>query len=74
MGRKIVYRFVGECPYTNEPQAININYLEISMIGSMAPGYKKDAYSCPLAEDCPYPSQDKYHRCPVYLNAPDAPC
>lgn len=74
MTRKLTYQFTGECPHTGSPQTIKINYLEIQMIGSMAPGYKKDAYSCPLADGCPYPAQDAYHRCPVYLNAPDAPC
>lgn len=73
MVQKHTFRFTGDCPYTNSPQTIKINYFEIQLIGSMAPGYKKDAYSCPLANECPYPDRDAYHRCPVYLKAPDAP-
>ena len=73
MTKKHTYQFTGDCPHTASPQTIKINYLEIQVIGSMASSYKKDAYSCPLADECPYPSQDEYHRCPVYLNAPEHP-
>lgn len=73
MTRKLTYSFTGNCPYTASRQTIKINYFEIPVIGSLTPGYKKDAYSCPLSSECPYPAHDDYHRCPVYLDAPDAP-
>ncbi len=74
MTKKLKYRFTGACPYTNSSQSIEINYFEIPMLGASTPGYKKDSYYCPLVDECPYPDQDRYHRCPVYLEAPDVPC
>ncbi len=73
MTKKLIYQFTGDCPYTASPQTIKIDYFKIQTMGSMVPGYKKGEYSCPLSEECPYPAQDAYHRCPVYLNAPDKP-
>lgn len=73
MSKKHIVTFTGDCPYTESYQTIAITFLEIHTIGSMAPGYKKDSYSCPLIDECSYPAQDRYHRCPVYLSAPNEP-
>ena len=66
------YRFTGNCPHTNQRQTISITYYEPS--GSFdGNSFKKGEYSCPLSEECSYPSQDHYGRCPVYLDAPQKP-
>ena len=72
MGRKLTYNFTGNCPYTGTRQTIRIDYLEVPVIGTMNNSNRKDSYSCPSASECPYPEQDEYHRCPVYLQAPES--
>ncbi|MEG0273242.1 MAG: hypothetical protein RR639_04200 [Hydrogenoanaerobacterium sp.] len=74
MTRKFRCTVEGDCPYTGTLQAIEINYFEVPMSGTLGMDYKKDAYSCALSDECPYPERDKYHRCPVYINAPSRPC
>lgn len=74
MTKKLTFMFEGDCPHTGTAQTIKISYFEIPMMGTLALGYKKDAYSCPLYDECPYPERDEYHRCPVYINAPSRPC
>lgn len=65
--------YYGDCPYTGEKQAIEIEYFEIPMSGHPSIGYKKKKYSCPLEKECPYPSKDSHGFCPVYKNAPHSP-
>jgi hypothetical protein len=73
LDKTIKYIYTGSCPYTSSPQAITIDYFEIPIAGNLLPGYKKSVYSCPLFNECPYPKQDQYRRCPVYLSAPNEP-
>ena len=62
-----------ECPYLNKQHSISVNYAEIPIAGQLSNGYKKMNYSCGEISNCPYPSQDKWGRCPVYLSAPSRP-
>lgn len=72
MTKTYTCQFTGNCPYTGSSQSIRINYLEVPVLGTMNNGTKKDSYHCTLANECPYPEQDEYHRCPVYLQAPES--
>ncbi len=74
MIKKATYRFTDICPYTDTRQSIQISYFKIPVMGTLTQGYKKDSYSCPLHNECPFPERDEYGRCPVYLNAPASPC
>jgi hypothetical protein len=62
-----------KCPYLNRLQQISIDYMEVPMCGTTQQCYKKGDYSCDEMDNCPFPSKDKYGRCPVYLNAPSRP-
>lgn len=73
MSRIISSVYIDNCPYTNSRQRIDLDYYVIPMARSMSPGYKKGNYSCPHYGKCPYPDQDPYGRCPMYLSAPDHP-
>lgn len=73
MSKTIVFNYTGDCPYTNSPHSIKIDYFEILLAGKLKPGYKKSSYTCSLIDECPYPKTDKYGRCPVYLNSPNEP-
>ncbi|MBV4430717.1 hypothetical protein KM803_09220 [Clostridium tyrobutyricum] len=73
MQRKLTYNFNAQCPYLNEPHYISIDYIEFDMLGSNGSNYKKGSYYCDKANNCPYPSKDKWGRCPVYLDAPSRP-
>lgn len=73
MINKFSYHFTGDCPQTKTKQDIQINYFEITQTCSATHAYKKDAYYCPLKQDCPFPNEDDFGRCPVYLAAPNQP-
>lgn len=73
MQNTIRYIHTDECPYLNEEHSILIDYAEIPIAGQLDNGYKKGTYSCDEISDCPYPSNDKWGRCPVYLSAPSRP-
>ncbi|WP_410744263.1 hypothetical protein [Clostridium neonatale] len=73
MSRTIRCTYTGECPYLNQSHSIDITYTEMRMLGNPNPEYKKGSYSCDEIEDCPYPSKDKWGRCPVYLDSPSNP-
>lgn len=72
MGRKFVYTFKGDCPYTGTQQSIRINYLEIPVLGTISNTTRKDIYHCPLSNECPYPEHDNHYLCPVYRQAPES--
>ena len=69
----IRYRFHHYCPYLDRIHAISIDYAKINLIGDPKTHYKIIGFSCEYASDCPYPENDEYGRCPVYLAAPDEP-
>ncbi|WP_041700796.1 hypothetical protein [Clostridium kluyveri] len=69
----LTYNFSSECPYLNEPHCISIDYIKFDMTGTGMPGYKKGSYFCNKVKNCPYPSKDRWGRCPVYLDAPCPP-
>ena len=73
MFKTIRCTYTGKCPYLNKFHSINITYAEIRMLGNPNSDYKKGSYSCNEIENCPYPSQDKWGRCPVYLDSPSSP-
>ena len=73
MDRKISYRHTDFCPYHDSPHSISVTYAELHCVGQKKTGYKAISYSCDCSDTCPYPSQDPYGRCPVYLTAPSAP-
>lgn len=73
VNRKIRYQHTDFCPYHNSPYSIFVTYAEIHSIGQASPGYKAMSYSCDCSDTCPYPSQDPYGRCPVFLTSPDEP-
>ena len=73
MARTLTYIFQSQCPYLDKLHSISIDYEEILMCGTTKPGYKKGNYYCDEADNCPFPSNDKWGRCPVYLNSPSEP-
>lgn len=72
MYHETIYRiYSGECPRFNRQQDIRIEYQEILQSGGRKPGYKKMQCECPHISDCPH--LDEWHRCPIFLAAPDDP-
>lgn len=69
MQRILTLRYEGFCPYTQNTQAITIDYFEFPITGSLTPGHKKRSYSCPDSSKC----QCRPNRCPVYMTAPHTP-
>lgn len=69
MEHRHIYHYTGKCPYIGKNQTIIVTFFSFDEFD----GYKKDRYSCPLKSQCPYVEQDKYHRCPVYLECPASP-
>jgi hypothetical protein len=70
MAKKFTYTFTSDCPYTESKQSIQIDYLEVPILGTMSNGNRKDIYFCPNSDECPH--LDQYGRCPVYLQAPES--
>ena len=65
--------YTAECPYTNKYKSITIDYAVIHIAGKLSPEYKKMSYKCDLIHECPYPDQDEYGRCPLYISSPSQP-
>ena len=73
MQRTLTYTLRAHCPYLNQLHSISIDYIEFEMCGTTGPCYKKGQYFCDKRDNCPFPSKDKWQRCPVYLDAPSRP-
>ena len=73
MTKTILTAYCGDCPYLGELHTIRIKYAEVALPKQLKPGYKRLSYSCNMSDDCPYPQNDKYGRCPVFLNSPNEP-
>lgn len=61
----------GHCPRFEAAKSIVVEYQEVLMSGGRKPGYKKMGYDCPDINGCPH--LDRFHRCPIFLAAPDDP-
>ncbi len=59
--------FTYECPYTQEPQTIDVNYIYVPILGVQSSNYKINGFYCTFEDECPY-----YDDCPVYQKAPVA--
>lgn len=73
MSKIVSKSFSSNCPYLNRVHSIDIDYAKIQVLGQAIPGYKSISYSCDFSEECPYPNQDRFGRCPVYLAASEKP-
>lgn len=69
----IRYQFTHYCPYLEKMHVIYLDYAKLNFIGDVETHYKITGYQCDYVNDCPYPDNDLYGRCPVYLDAPDEP-
>lgn len=65
----IIKSFQSQCPYLDKPHSIAVECAEVNMCGTMDSHYKRIGYDCNMINECPYPSKDKYGRCPVYLES-----
>lgn len=70
---RITISYTGDCPYLNDEHTIYIECAEITVAGNPNPGYKKLSYECDYVNECPYPDQDRWGRCPLYISAPSHP-
>lgn len=74
MAKTVYFTHCADCPYLGEPHSIEIKYAELQLLGKDSPSHKALSYSCDMSDSCPYPEQDIYGRCPVFLSAPNEPC
>ena len=65
--------FEHHCPYLDQLHTIGVDYAAINLMGDPKTHYKITGYVCDYADECPYPAEDEYGRCPVYLAAPAEP-
>ena len=57
--------FTYECPYTQGPQTIYVNYMYVPILGVRSSNYKINGFDCNFEDECPY-----HDNCPVYKKAP----
>ncbi len=65
----ICRNYSGFCPHFNEECTIEIDYMEVPILGSMKKHFKRGSFDCYSNEgdECIYAHQN---RCPVYEQAP----
>ena len=57
--------YTGDCPYIQDTNSIDVNYIYVPILGTHTKNYKKGSFDCEHIDECP-----NADNCPIYQNAP----